>query len=79
MRKLELVMEERRAEREDSQEERIMASFASLIHPMMGGYMYMYMHGPPVQHEINYSPPTQPFYFNVEQPGSIPYPDSDND
>ena len=64
MRKFELEMEERRAEREDRREERMMALLTRLMHPIAGGYM----HGPPVQHVMNFSPHGHPSYFDTEQP-----------
>ena len=75
MRKLELEMEERRAEREDRQEERILALFANLMHPMTGGYI----RGPPFQQGIiDYPQSTQPLYLNAEQLGNISYPENNN-
>ena len=73
MRKFEMEMEERRAEREDRQEERMMLLLTRVMHPMTGSYM----HGPPVQHVMNFPPPGKPSYFDTQQPGNDSFADDD--
>ena len=73
MRKFDMEMQERRAEREDRREEQMMLLLTKLIHPMTGGHGYM--HGPPVQQVMNFPPPGNPSYFDTQQPGNDSFAD----
>lgn len=62
MRKVEMEMEERRAEREDRREERMLLFLGRLLQPMSAGYAQ----GPQFHQGINYAPPAMPPYYSQE-------------
>ena len=79
LRKLEMEMEERRDEREDRREEQMLFLIASLMQPVMGGYMQR----SPFQEGMTYRPPQPPYQTHqlrsMEPPETNFYPNSDTE